>query len=59
MTLGLLEKFTNYSIYVLAMTKAGEGPKSTEVFCKTLDDGESNDKYSYIQIKRVIYLSAI
>ncbi|GAB6027127.1 Down syndrome cell adhesion molecule-like protein 1, partial [Chamberlinius hualienensis] len=38
MTLSRLEKFSNYSIQVLAMTKAGDGPRSNAVFCKTQDD---------------------
>ncbi|GAB6032243.1 Down syndrome cell adhesion molecule-like protein 1 [Chamberlinius hualienensis] len=40
-TLDNLNEYTNYSIQVLAMTKAGDGPKSLPVFCKTLDDAPS------------------
>lgn len=40
LTLNQLEKFRNYSIEVLAMTKAGDGPRSNTAFCKTLDDGK-------------------
>ncbi|GAB6032244.1 Down syndrome cell adhesion molecule-like protein 1 [Chamberlinius hualienensis] len=38
LTVSYMEKFTNYSIQVLGMTKAGDGPRSNPVFCKTLDD---------------------
>lgn len=37
-TLADLEKYTNYSIRVSAATKAGEGPFSEPIYCKTLDD---------------------
>lgn len=35
-----LEKYTNYSISVLAYTSAGDGVPSSAVFCRTLQDGE-------------------
>ncbi|GAB6021000.1 Down syndrome cell adhesion molecule-like protein 1, variant 3 [Chamberlinius hualienensis] len=37
-TLNELDKFANYSVQIQALTKAGHGPKSEPVFCKTLDD---------------------
>ncbi|GAB6020996.1 Down syndrome cell adhesion molecule-like protein 1 [Chamberlinius hualienensis] len=37
-TLHQLDKYTNYSIQIQAMTKAGNGPKSEPIFCKSLDD---------------------
>lgn len=39
LTINQLEKFNNYSIQIVALTKAGEGPRSLAVSCKTLDDG--------------------
>lgn len=38
-----LEKYTNYSISVLAYTSAGDGVPSSPVFCRTLQDGEMGD----------------
>ncbi|GAB6026403.1 Down syndrome cell adhesion molecule-like protein 1 [Chamberlinius hualienensis] len=37
-TLNMLEKFTNYSIQILAMTRSAEGPYSSPIYCTTLDD---------------------
>ena len=38
LTLSNLYKFTNYSIAMSAFTRVGEGPKSTDVICCTLQD---------------------
>uniref|UniRef100_T1JA71 Down syndrome cell adhesion molecule-like protein Dscam2 n=1 Tax=Strigamia maritima TaxID=126957 RepID=T1JA71_STRMM len=38
MTVVKLEKFTNYSIQVLAFTKVGDGVKSLPLYCKTHED---------------------
>lgn len=35
-----LYKYTNYSIKVLAYTKAGDGALSPPIFCMTEEDGE-------------------
>lgn len=35
-----LEKYTNYSISVLAYTSAGDGVPSSPVYCRTLQDGQ-------------------
>uniref|UniRef100_T1JD47 Down syndrome cell adhesion molecule-like protein Dscam2 n=1 Tax=Strigamia maritima TaxID=126957 RepID=T1JD47_STRMM len=37
-TLKNLEKFTNYSLQVLAYTKMGDGVASSPIYCRTLDD---------------------
>uniref|UniRef100_T1JES5 Down syndrome cell adhesion molecule n=1 Tax=Strigamia maritima TaxID=126957 RepID=T1JES5_STRMM len=37
-TLQNLEKFTNYSIKISAMTRSGDGVKSEPIFCTTLQD---------------------
>lgn len=36
-----LDKYTNYSISVLAYTAAGDGVPSNPVYCRTKQDGES------------------
>lgn len=38
-TIHALEKYTNYSIRVLAYTNAGEGVASSYVQCTTMEDG--------------------
>lgn len=38
---GLL-KYTNYSVQVLAYTRAGDGVPSRPVYCHTEEDGESS-----------------
>ena len=39
-TLTNLEKYTNYTIEVLAFTRRGDGIKSSPIFCKTLEDSK-------------------
>lgn len=41
-----LEKFTNYSIQVLAYTQAGDGVRSNVLYIQTREDCEST--FSYI-----------
>nr|KAF6473947.1 DS cell adhesion molecule [Rousettus aegyptiacus] len=36
--LGGLEKYTNYSIQVLAFTRAGDGVRSEQIFTRTKED---------------------
>lgn len=36
-----LEKYTNYSIQVLAFTRAGDGVRSEQIFTRTKEDGKS------------------
>ena len=36
-----LEKYTNYSIQVLAFTRAGDGVRSEQIFTRTKEDGEA------------------
>lgn len=36
-----LEKYTNYSIQVLAFTRAGDGVRSEQIFTRTKEDGET------------------
>lgn len=35
-----LEKYTNYSIQVLAFTRAGDGVRSEQIFTRTKEDGK-------------------
>lgn len=39
MTLENLKKFTNYTFWVLAFTKVGDGVRTTSFFCTTHEDG--------------------
>jgi hypothetical protein len=34
-----LDTFTNYSIRVAAFTRAGRGKSSSQIFCRTAEDG--------------------
>lgn len=34
-----LEKYTNYSIQVLAFTRAGDGVRSDQIYIRTKEDG--------------------
>lgn len=36
-----LEKYTNYSIQVLAFTNAGDGVRSEQIYVRTKEDGMS------------------
>ena len=36
-----LDVFTNYSISVSAFTKAGRGKPSSQIYCRTSEDGKS------------------
>lgn len=40
LTVENLKKYTNYSVWVLAFTKMGDGVKSNQFFCRTYEDGE-------------------
>lgn len=35
-----LEKYTNYSVKILAYTKVGEGVQSNPIYCLTEEDGK-------------------
>lgn len=37
-----LEKYTNYSIQVLAFTRAGDGVRSDQIYTRTKEDGETS-----------------
>ena len=37
-----MEKFTNYSVQVLAYTQAGDGVRSSVLYLQTKEDGESS-----------------
>lgn len=39
-TIENLRKYTNYTVWVLAMTKVGDGVKSKEFHCRTHEDGK-------------------
>lgn len=45
-----LEKYTNYSIQVLAFTRAGDGVRSEQIYTRTKEDGRPIK--SPLQIKR-------
>lgn len=36
-----LEKYTNYSIQVLAFTSAGDGVRSEQIYVRTKEDGKT------------------
>ena len=38
--LDYLEKYTNYSIQVLAFTRAGDGVRSEQIYVRTKEDGK-------------------
>lgn len=38
-----LEKYTNYSIQVLAFTSAGDGVRSEQIYVRTKEDGKKSD----------------
>lgn len=39
LTIENLKKYTNYSVWVLAYTKVGDGIKTKQFFCRTHEDG--------------------
>jgi Fibronectin type III domain len=39
LTIENLKKYTNYSVWVLAFTKSGDGVKTNPLFCTTHEDG--------------------
>lgn len=41
-----LEKYTNYSIQVLAFTNAGDGVRSEQIYVRTKEDGKRKRKFS-------------
>lgn len=40
LTVENLNKYTNYSVWVLAYTKVGDGVKTKQLFCQTYEDGK-------------------
>ena len=48
-----LEKYTNYSIQVLAFTRAGDGVRSEQIYTRTKEDGRSKASRSYSQVDPV------
>lgn len=40
LTVESLKKYTNYSVWVLAYTKIGDGVKSKQFFCRTYEDSK-------------------
>lgn len=40
-----MEKFTNYSVQVLAYTQAGDGVRSSVLYIQTKEDGESSPRH--------------
>lgn len=48
-----LQKFTNYSVQVLAFTNAGDGVASPPLQCLTNEDGNLiNDKFSFFFVSK-------
>lgn len=43
-----MEKFTNYSVQVLAYTQAGDGVRSSVLYIQTKEDGESRPGAAHI-----------
>lgn len=41
LTVENLQKYTNYSVWVLAFTKIGDGVKTKQFFCTTHEDGNA------------------
>lgn len=39
LTVENLKKYTNYTVWVLAYTKVGDGVKTSSLFCRTHEDG--------------------
>lgn len=39
LTIENLKKYTNYSVWVLAFTKVGDGVKTKQMYCRTHEDG--------------------
>lgn len=44
LTVENLQKYTNYSFWVLAYTKMGDGVKTKQFFCTTHEDGKWTDR---------------
>ena len=54
-----LDTFTNYSIRVAAYTRAGRGKTSSQIFCKTAEDGNivfSVFNTSFHHLSKLVYL---
>lgn len=47
-----LEKYTNYSIQVLAFTRAGDGVRSEQIYTRTKEDGKKIKSSLQIKGKR-------
>lgn len=43
LTVENLKKYTNYTVWVLAYTRVGDGVKTKQFFCRTHEDGKYND----------------
>lgn len=50
-----LEKFTNYSIRILAYTRVGDGVKSLPIYCHTAEDRTFNLNYKIFSFSRNSY----
>ena len=58
-----LDTFTNYSIRVAAYTRAGRGKTSSQIFCKTAEDGNivfsgfnTSCFYHLLKLVHLVYL---
>lgn len=43
-----LEKYTNYSIQILAFTRAGDGVRSEQIYTRTKEDSRDTVSFSNI-----------
>lgn len=52
-----LEKYTNYSIQVLAFTRAGDGVRSDQIYIRTKEDGMT-DRCPFFDQKKIFCCGA-
>lgn len=48
LTVENLKKYTNYSVWVLAYTKVGDGVKTKQLYCRTYEDGNCQCLHIYL-----------
>lgn len=53
-----LEKYTNYSIQVLAFTRAGDGVRSEQIYTRTKEDGEEGNTHTYTYTHKFIKIKS-
>lgn len=55
LTVENLKKYTNYTVYVVAFTKIGDGAKTSNFFCTTHEDGNYNLIESFSNFTKNIF----